>query len=118
MKEAIYEKFGLHLKRFLTERFKNYQLAADLLGVHKTYLSQVVNGHRPPSEKLKTKLIKEGFDKQLFVTLEGLEEINKDLLDYEEMKFLYLELKHLLAEKNTIINILEERITKLKNKGY
>ena len=114
MQKEIYELFGLPLKRFIVKRYGFQRKAAEALGLDHTYLSQVINGHRKPSEQLKRVLIKDGFPPEYFAKLDGLNDIGDNLLDYQEMKFLYLELKRLLEEKNDIIKIYERRIKDLK----
>lgn len=114
MGKEKYEIFGFPLKKFIVQRYGFQKHAAEILGVDHTYLSQVINGHRKPSTRLKEKLIKEGFDAGYFAKLDGINDISDNLLDYQEMKFLYLELKRLLEEKNDVIKMLEKRITDLK----
>lgn len=116
MSREKYDLFGFPLKKFITKRYGLQKDAAERLGVHPTYLSQVISGDRTPSKELKKKLIEQGFDQSYFSKLEGIGDISNNLLDYKEMKFLYLELKRLLEEKNSIISLLEQRITELKNK--
>lgn len=131
-REDYFNKFGLPLKRFCIRKYGSVKNAAEVLSIQPAQLSQYINGHKYPSRKFEEELRKDGFDMSLFDKIRTEQELANRLdatdgsgLTWEQLKFLIAELKSIIMEKNSTIDILkrtsqhqEERIKELKKNQY
>ena len=111
--------FVYPFRAFINEKFKGSQkLMGERLNLSPSLISQVING-RNPSPDFRNKCIDAGFPAEIFDKLDAIDQ-RKDIdkLSYDELKFIYLEAKYLIENKNKVIKILEDRLAELKRKGY
>lgn len=111
-----YEVFVVPFRSWINEKFQGSQkLAAERLNLSPSLISQVLSG-RNPSKDFRNKCIDGGLPAEVFDKLDALDSLSKDIdvLTYEEIKFLYLEAKYIIANKNNVIKILEDRIIEIK----
>jgi len=118
-REEVKKKFGLPVKRFLISKYGTIKEACLKLNLNPSLVSQYVSGGKKPNAHFHHVMQQLGFDMSLFTFVEGTFEIEQDngVLTYNEMKFLYLELKELLREKNEVIKIYERRINEYRGRS-
>jgi len=113
-----YLKFGVHAKEFLIKRFGTVKDASERLHIHPSLLSQYFYGKKKPSGKFASDMQQLGFDMSYFALVNGMHDLSSGedgVLTYNEMKFIYLELKKLIEEKNDIIRRQDIFINRLKH---
>ena len=111
-----YREFSTPLYQFLQKRFGSMKNAAGMLGLSQSLLSQFLYSKKP-SKEFKNKCIDLGFPATYFDKLDALNEIGEDkMVDYEEIKFLYLGAKYIIEQQKEVIEILERRIKELNVK--
>lgn len=130
-KQEYFKNFGYPLRKFLVERYGNIKKAAWLLKFSPTLLSQYINGHKYPSRKLEEALRIQGFDMEYFDKIRSEQELahlvegaDATGLNWEQLKFLVVELKGVIKDKNAtiesqkkVIQILDNRVRELSQRA-
>lgn len=130
-KKDYFIKFGFHLRKFCYDRFGSVKKAAYHLQLSPTMLSQYINGHKYPSRKLEESLRLEGFDMEFFDKIRSEQELARLVgdsdtsgLTWEQIKFLVVELKGVIKDKNStiesqkkVIHILDNRLREIQKEG-
>lgn len=117
-REEVNRKFGIPVKNFLQRRYGSLKAACEKLNLNPSLISQYISGSKKPNPHFHHVMQQIGFDMSLFTFVEGVFELEQDegVLTYNEMKFMYMELKGLLNEKNHIIKLLENRNKELEER--
>lgn len=114
--ETREREFATPFRAWLISKFGTYKQAADHLDVSAPYLSQIIKRKNPPA-KFRANCIDYGFESKYFTALDSIGKVKLDTLTFEEIKFLYLECKFMLTQKNDVIRILEDQIKRLNRNG-
>lgn len=115
MRTEVFDKFGRYLDVFLYQTFKTKKRAAEHYKVSAGFLSHISSGRKPVPPELKQALINDGFSPEYFAQLEGIKDIEA-INTFDEMKFMYYELKKHVERQEAIIKFYEKEIGSLRGK--
>jgi AraC-like DNA-binding protein len=119
-KEDYIKEFGEPLRLWCLHKWGDLKTAAEALKLSPSLLSRYINytTGKKPGRAFCSKIIKYGFDEAIVHRLDNITDIDLDILDKSEIKWLYLEQKELVRELRKLIKFYEDRVLDMQRKGY